>query len=100
MSNRKKSREGIDVLLPGQLGALPRLSILQAAKRSAKPAGRLFSANFARRVAILPDKPPASEVRTFLNSAANVIECATGGHGRCANSGCRCRCHEFRLKAF
>jgi transcriptional antiterminator RfaH len=42
-------------------------------------------------------RPLASEVRIFPNSTANVIECATGGHGRCVNRGCRCRCHKSKV---
>jgi hypothetical protein len=52
-----------------------------------------FSSEMARPVALLPEEPLASEVRALLNSVTKVIECATGGHGRCANSVCGCRCH-------
>jgi hypothetical protein len=52
-----------------------------------------FSSEMARPVALLPEKPLASEVRALLNSVTKVIECATGGHGRCVNSVCGCRCH-------
>jgi excisionase family DNA binding protein len=39
------------------------------------------------------------EVQALLNEAADAVECATGGHGRCANSPCRCRCHALVLEA-
>jgi hypothetical protein len=61
-----------------------------------------FSARSASPVARLPDEPLASEVQALLNSATNVIECATGEHGRCVHSDCRCDCHKperaFRWK--
>jgi hypothetical protein len=58
----------------------------------------LFSIKPAQSTAILPEERLASEVQALLNSAAGVIECATGGHGRCVNSGCRCRCHHMRAR--
>jgi len=48
----------------------------------AKVAGTLFSVKSAKPVALLPQEPLDSEVQELLNSATNVIECATGGHGR------------------
>ena len=53
-----------------------------------------FSSEMARPVALLPEEPLASEVRALLNSVTKVIECATGGHGRCSHSACGCRCHD------
>lgn len=96
-SNRRKSGQSVGVS-PAQPGALPWLSTLQAAKPSPKIDGSLFSASFARHAATISHTPPASAVRTFPNNTANVIECATGGHGRCANRGCRCRCHKFKVR--
>jgi hypothetical protein len=58
----------------------------------------LFSIKPAQSTAILPEERLASEVQALLNSAAGVIECATGGHGRCVNSGCHCRCHHSRAR--
>ena len=43
------------------------------------------------------DKVVAHEVQGLLNSVTNVIECATGGHGRCVDSACRCHCHKPRV---
>jgi hypothetical protein len=64
------------------------------AGQSPKIAGILSYANSAKHAAILPQEPLVSEVQTLLNSATSVIECATGGHGRCANKVCRCQCHK------
>ena len=50
--------------------------------------GTLFSIKSAKSTAILPEERLASEVQALLNDTAGVIECATGGHGRCANSAC------------
>jgi hypothetical protein len=61
--------------------------------------GTLFSIKPAKSTAILPEERLASEVQALLNEAAGVFECATGGHGRCANSGCGCRCHHSRERA-
>ena len=61
--------------------------------------GTLFSIKSAESTAILPEERLASEVQALLNSAAGVIECATGGHGRCSNGGCGCRCHRSRARA-
>jgi hypothetical protein len=61
--------------------------------------GTLFSTKSGKSTAVLPEERLASEVQALLNSAAGVIECATGGHGRCANSGCGCRCHHSRERA-
>jgi hypothetical protein len=61
--------------------------------------GTLFSIKSAKSTAILPEERLASEVQALLNDTAGVIECATGGHGRCANSGCGCRCHHSRARA-
>jgi hypothetical protein len=70
----------------------------QSAKESAKVAGTLFSLKSVTQAALLPEELLASQVQVLLNSATNVIECATGGHGRCANSVCRCRCHKSRAR--
>ena len=60
--------------------------------------GTLFSIKSAKSTAILPEERLASEVQALVNSATHLIECATGGHGRCVNSGCRCRCHHMRAR--
>jgi hypothetical protein len=60
--------------------------------------GALFSIKPGKSTAILPEERLASEVQALLNDTAGVIECATGGHGRCANSGCGCRCHHSRVR--
>jgi hypothetical protein len=57
----------------------------------------LFSTNPTKSAAILPKERLASEGQALLNETAAVIECATGGHGRCLNRGCGCRCHHSRL---
>ena len=102
MSNRGKWIRSVSDLQLAQFSAWWWLSASQAARRSANFAGTLFSAHFAKHAAILPCHDPAipeepliSEVQTLLNNAANAIECATGGHGRCANRVCRCRCHKY-----
>ena len=61
--------------------------------------GTLFSIKPAKSTAILPEERLTSEVQALLNDAVGVIECATGGHGRCANNECRCRCHNSRARA-
>ncbi len=94
--NKKKSPKSISVLRLGQPGTLSWLSNSQMARESAKVAGTLFSVKSTKPMASLPEEPLASEVQVLLNSATNVIECATGGHGRCANSVCGCRCHKSR----
>jgi hypothetical protein len=71
----------------------------QSARETAKVAGTLFSVKRSKLVAGIPEEPLASEIQTLLNSATSVIECATGGHGRCVNSACRCRCHKSRARA-
>jgi hypothetical protein len=97
-SKKNRSRASVSCDL-GQFDALSWLSSSQAARQSAQLAGTLFSANSAKHAAILPEEPLVSEVQALLNNAAGVIECATGGHGRCANSGCGCRCHKSRARA-
>jgi hypothetical protein len=87
MWNNKKSVRSV------YLGTLSWLANSQAAQ-SPKIAGILSYANSAKHAAILPEEPVVSEVQTLLNGAASVIECATGGHGRCANRMCRCQCHK------
>jgi hypothetical protein len=66
---------------------------------SLEDTGTLFSLRSAKSTAILPEERLTSEVQALLNDAVGVIECATGGHGRCANSECRCRCHNSRARA-
>jgi excisionase family DNA binding protein len=39
------------------------------------------------------------EVQALLNEAAGAVECATGGHGRCVVSKCRCLCHHSPARA-
>jgi hypothetical protein len=95
MSNKKKSIRSVTDIQLAELSALWWLSDSQAARRSAHFAGTLFSANFAKQAPLLAEEPLLSEVQTLLNSAASAIECATGGHGRCANKVCRCRCHKY-----
>jgi hypothetical protein len=60
--------------------------------------GTLFSIKSAKSTAILPEEWLASDVQALLNKTAGVFECATGGHGRCANGGCGCRCHHSRTR--
>lgn len=60
--------------------------------------GTFFSIKLAKSTAILPEERLASEVQALLNKTAGVFECATGGHGRCANGGCGCRCHHSRTR--
>jgi hypothetical protein len=59
----------------------------------------LFSTNPAKSAAILPEERSASEGQALLNDTAGLIECATGGHGRCLNRGCGCLCHHSRPRA-
>lgn len=33
-----------------------------------------------------------------LDSVADVVECATGGHGRCADRACGCCCHGSQVR--
>jgi hypothetical protein len=94
--NKKKSPRNVSLLRLGQPKTLSWLSSSQSARESAKVAGSLFSVKSVKVAALLPEEPLASEVQVLLNSATNVIECATGGHGRCANSACGCRCHKSR----
>jgi hypothetical protein len=61
---------------------------------ASKVRGTLFSIKSAKSTAILPEERLTSEVQALIN-AAGVIECATGAHGRCSNSECRCRCHSL-----
>lgn len=61
----------------------PRLSTSQLARRSARLVGRLFSSNYSVDSESIMDEP----------HALRTIECVTGGHGRCASSGCHCNCH-------
>lgn len=65
---------------------------------SRRGTGTLFSIKSAKSTAILPEEWLASEVQALLNKTAGVFECATGGHGRCANGGCGCRCHHSRTR--
>jgi hypothetical protein len=97
--NKKKSSKSISPLRAGRPNILSWLSSSQSAKQSAKVAGTLFSLKPATSVALLPEEPLSSEVQVLLSSATNVIECATGGHGRCANSACQCRCHKSRTRS-
>src|SRR5271169_2044437 len=94
--NKKKSSKSVSHLGSGQPKSLSWLFSSQSAKESAKVAGTLFSLKSTTPAALLPEEPLASQVQVLLNSATNVIECATGGHGRCANTACRCRCHRSR----
>ena len=90
MWNNKKSVRSV------YLGTL---SWFATSQESPKIAGILSYANSAKRAAILPEEPLVSEVQTLLNSATSVIECATGGHGRCANRVCRCQCHKSMARS-
>jgi len=98
MLNKKKSVKSVSLLRVAQQNVLSWLSSSQSARKSAKVAGSLFSVKSAKSTATLPEEPLTSDVQALLNSAAGVIECATGGHGRCVNSGCRCRCHKSRAR--
>jgi hypothetical protein len=92
--NKKKPPKDASPARLSRQNTLPWLHSSRSAKESAT--GGLFSAKFADPVALLPEEPLVSEVQGLLNSAINVIECATGGHGRCANGACGCRCHKSR----
>ena len=59
----------------------------------------LFSTNPTKSAAILPEEWAAAEAQALLNDTRGVIECATGGHGRCLNGGCGCLCHHSRPRA-
>jgi len=97
--NKKKSTKTVSLIRPGQFSTLSWLSNLRTAKEAVRTAGTLFSVKAATPVGMLPEEPLASEVQGLLNSVTNVIECATGGHGRCANSACVCRCHKSRTRS-
>jgi hypothetical protein len=97
--NKKKSAKNTSLLRLNQHNALSWLSSSQSAKKSAKVAGTVFSVKSARSTAILPEERLTSEVQALLNNAAGAIECGTGGHGRCANSRCGCRCHKSLARA-
>jgi hypothetical protein len=98
MRAKKKSPKSVSFLRLGQPNALSWLSSSQLARESAKVAGTLFSVKSTKPAALLLEEPLPSEVQVLLNSATNLIECATGGHGRCANSACGCRCHKSRVR--
>ena len=95
--NKKKSSKNFSLPRLAQPKTVSWLSSSQSARAVAKVAGTLFSVKSAKPVALLPQEPLDSEVQALLNSATNVIECATGGHGRCANSVCGCRCHRSEV---
>jgi len=97
--NKKKSLKTAGPLRIGEPKTLPWLSSSRSARDVAKVAGTLFSVKSAKLTAHLPEEPLASEVQALLNSTTDVIECATGGHGRCANSACGCRCHKSRSRS-
>jgi hypothetical protein len=97
--NKKKLQKNVSLPRLGQPTTLSWLFSSKSARAAAKVAGTLFSVNPTKRQATLPEEPLASEVQGLLNNATNVIECATGGHGRCANSVCRCRCHKGRSRS-
>jgi hypothetical protein len=94
--NKKKSPKHLSLLRLGQPNTPSWLSNSQSARETARVAGTLFSVKPAQLTARLPEEPLTSEIQALLNSVTSVIECATGGHGRCANSACRCRCHKSR----
>ena len=94
----KKSQKVLSLPRLGQPNAPSWLSSSQSARESAKVAGTLFSVKPSKLASHLPEEPLTSEIQMLLNSATNVIECATGGHGRCVNSACRCRCHKSRAR--
>jgi hypothetical protein len=98
MRTKKKSPKIVSVLRLGQPNTPSWLSSSQLAKESAKIAGTLFSIESTKTVALLPEEPLASEVQLLLKRATDLIECATGGHGRCANSACGCRCHKSGVR--
>src|SRR5579863_914311 len=98
--NKKKPAKSVSLMRPGQFSTLSWLSNLRSAKEAAlTAAGTLFSVKSAAPGGVLPEEPLASEVQGLLNRVTNVIECATGGHGRCANSVCGCRCHKARARS-
>ena len=63
---------------------------------SLKTRDTVFSTKPAKAADMLPAELFASETQALLNSTTNVIECATGGHGRCVDRVCRCHCHRLR----
>jgi hypothetical protein len=96
--NKKKLQKNVSLLRFDQPAPFSWLSNSKSARAAAKVAGTLFSVNSTKRQAILPEEPLSSEVQGLLNNATNLIECGTGGHGRCANSVCGCRCHKARSR--
>jgi hypothetical protein len=92
---KKKPQKDTTPARLGQFWILKWMSSPRSAR--AKVAGTLFSTQMAKPVALLPEEPLVSEVQGLLNSVTNVIECATGGHGRCVDSACRCHCHKPRV---
>ena len=55
------------------------VDVCKGVARSVRPGATdtLFSMKPAKPVALLPEEPLASEVQALLNSATNLIECAT-----------------------
>ena len=98
MRAKKKSPKSVSLLRLGQPDTLSWLCSSQLTRNRPKVAGTLFSVKSTKPAALILEEPLASEVQVLLNSATNIIECATGGHGRCANSACRCHCHKSRVR--
>ena len=93
----KKSVKNMRSRRLGQPNTLSWLSSSHSAKALAQLGSGFFSFKSTRSAPLLPEEPLTSEVQILLENATNVIECATGGHGRCANSACGCRCHKSRM---
>jgi hypothetical protein len=61
---------------------------------SAEVIESVFSSKLEKPVTFRPEEPLPSQVQELLDSAIHLIECATGGHGRCTEGTCGCQCHE------
>jgi hypothetical protein len=62
--------------------------------QSAEIIGSLFSSKSRKPVTFRPEERLPSEAQVVLDIATQLIECVTGGHGRCTESACACRCHK------
>jgi hypothetical protein len=93
--NKKKPPKDASPAHLNQQNTLPWLHSSQSARESV--IGTLFSAKPAEQLTFIFEEPTASTVQALMNRATNVFECATGGHGRCVDSVCRCHCHKPRV---
>jgi hypothetical protein len=95
--NKKKPHKDVKLARLGQSWTQPWLSSSRSAREVAEVAGTLFPTRIADPATLLPEEPLVSEVQALVNSVTTVIECATGGHGRCIDTACRCHCHWPRV---